>query len=32
VKLYNLLGMEVLKATTPSLRATPPYQGGESQN
>jgi len=30
VSVYNLLGVEVLKTTTPSLGDTPPYQGGES--
>jgi len=30
IKVYNLHGIEVLKPTTPSLRDTPPYQGGES--
>jgi len=29
VKVFDVLGMEVIKATTPSLRDTPPYEGGE---
>jgi len=30
VRVFDIQGVEVLKPTTPSLRDTPPYQGGES--